>query len=410
MTSRSSEFSRGWTVLVAASLGVAFGASPIPFNSLGPFTLPLQQEFGWGRGDIQLAIFFMTVAVICIVPIIGGLADRYGVRPVALLTLAGFGVTYAALAATPASLVGFYALWMVMGLVGGGSTPVTWTRAVNGWFVKSRGLALAITLLGTGITAAFLPSLSTWLIEHYGWRTAFLLIALLPLGIALPIAIWLFREPPLPQRSTSEGVVAAALPGVTLREATRDYRFWVLLGSIFLVATSIAGTMTNLQPLLVDRGFTAAEAARTAGAIGISIIVGRLLAGYLIDRFWAPGVTLPMLILPAGSCLLLASDALTHGNALVAAALIGLASGAETDLVAFLTAKYFGLAHYGKIYGVQYAMFGFASGISPALFGSVFDRTGSYDIILYVAACFFVIGAILLLFMGRYPRDTYEPG
>jgi MFS transporter, OFA family, oxalate/formate antiporter len=91
----------------------------------------------------------------------------------------------------------------------------------------------------------------------------------------------------------------------------------------------------------------------------------------------------------------------------LSAVLIGLAAGAETDLVAFLTARYFGLAHYGRIYGLQYSVFGFASGISPFLFGKVFDLYGTYRPILYVAAALFVFGAVALLSLGRYPR--FEP-
>ena len=87
-----SEFRRGGAVLFAAALGTAFGASPLPFNSIGPFTKPLAEEFGWGRGDIQLALFCFTAAVVLTVPYVGGLADRIGVRKVALGTL--FVVTF----------------------------------------------------------------------------------------------------------------------------------------------------------------------------------------------------------------------------------------------------------------------------------------------------------------------------
>jgi predicted MFS family arabinose efflux permease len=396
------EFRRGWPVLFAAALGTAFGASPIPFNSAGPFTKPLADEFGWGRGDIQLALFWFTAAVVLTVPFIGGLADRIGVRKVAIGTLALFGITFAALAFTPASLFAFYLLWLLMGALGGGSTPVTWTRAVNAWFEHNRGLALALTLMGTGVTAAFLPSLATWLIEEYGWRKAFLGISLLPLAVALPVVIWLFREPEAKDANSLIAPVSRA--GVTVREALRDYRFWVIAASILCVAIGVGGSVTNFQPLLMDRGFQPQEAAKFAGAIGISVIVGRLVAGYLIDRFWAPLVTLPMLALPALACFLLAQSEVPAPAALLSAMLIGLAAGAETDLVAYLTARYFGLANYGRLYGLQYSVFGFASGISPFLFGKVFDVTGSYKPILYVAAVLFVVGAVALLTLGRYPR------
>jgi predicted MFS family arabinose efflux permease len=400
------EFRRGWTVLVAAALGTAFGASPVPFNSIGPFTRPLVEEFGWGRGDIQLALFWFTAAVVLTVPFVGGLADRIGVRTVAIATLALFGVAFAALALTPDSLVAFYLLWALMGAVGAGSTPVSWTRVVNAWFVHNRGLALALTLMGTGLTAALLPSLATWLIAEFGWRRAFLGIALLPLALALPVAVWLFREPPA--RGSTRQEAAASRTGVTVRAALHDYRFWVIAGSILCIAIGVGGSITNFQPLLMDRGFEPAQAAGIAGAIGVSVIAGRLIAGFLIDRYWAPLVTLPMLALPALACFLLARASVSMPEALLSAALIGLAAGAETDLVAFLTARYFGLVNYGRLYGLQYAVFGFASGASPFLFGKVFDVTGSYEPILYVAAALFVVGATALLSLGPYPR--FEEG
>jgi predicted MFS family arabinose efflux permease len=401
MTLTAVEFRRGWPVLVAAALGTAFGASPVPFNSAGPFIKPLADEFGWGRGDIQLALFWFTAAVVLTVPFIGGLADRIGVRKVAIGTLALFGVTFAALAFTPASLLGFYLLWALMGALGGGSTPVTWTRAVNAWFVHNRGLALALTLMGTGVTAAFLPSLATWLIGEFGWRKAFLGISLLPLAVALPVVVWLFREPD--EKDVHPQIAPANRVGASVAQALRDYRFWVIALSILCVAIGVGGSITNFQPLLMDRGFEPQQAARIAGVIGVSVIVGRLLAGVLIDHYWAPLVTLPMLALPAVACFLLAQSQVPAAAAILSAVLIGLAAGAETDLVAYLTARYFGLANYGRLYGLQYAVFGFASGISPFLFGKVFDVTGSYQPILYFAAVLFVLGAVALLTLGRYP-------
>jgi MFS transporter, OFA family, oxalate/formate antiporter len=103
---------------------------------------------------------------------------------------------------------------------------------------------------------------------------------------------------------------------------------------------------------------------------------------------------------------LLLSARLSHGEAMLCAALIGLCAGAESDLIAFLTAKYFGLKHYGQIYGVQYAVFGLASGISPLVFAKVFDHFGNYGPILKVSAVFFVAGALLLLTLGRYPNTV----
>jgi OFA family oxalate/formate antiporter-like MFS transporter len=290
LITRGEEFRRGWRVLVASSLGIAFGASPLPFHTIGPLTVPLSQQFGWGRGNVQLALFLYNLAVVIVVPLVGGLADRIGSRKMALPALAAFGAMFASISLTPASLPAFYLLWFMTGALGAFSTPVSWSRGVNSWFVLSRGLALAIALTGTGIAAIFLPSLTTWLISQVGWRLTFVALALLPLGVALPVAIAWFREKETPGKVSRAGSRAAATDGAALAVAVRDYRFWCLAASSVLVAVGMAGAISNFVPLLVDRGFERPAAASIAGAIGFSIIVGRIGTGFLVDRLWAPGV------------------------------------------------------------------------------------------------------------------------
>jgi OFA family oxalate/formate antiporter-like MFS transporter len=278
---------------------------------------------------------------------------------------------------------------------------------VNAWFQSNRGLALAITLMGTGITGIFLPTFATWLITNYGWRHAFLGIACLPLLIALPVAWMFFHEP-----TTSEAnpaLLAANRTGVDLSQALRDHRFYVIALAVLCISFGVGGSITNFVPLLVDRGFDPVRAAKIAGVIGISVIVGRLLAGYLVDRYWAPLITLLMLALPAVACLMLAHETVGVPTAIASAAMIGFAAGAETDLVAFLTARYFGIAHYGKLYGLQYSVFGLASGLAPFIFGRVFDLTKSYKLALYAAAVLFVAGALALLTLGKYPTFVAAP-
>ena len=114
------------------------------------------------------------------------MADRFGVRRVALLSLLAFALVFASFALTPPSLLGFYGLWMLVGLVGIGSTPVTWSRAVNLWFYRNRGLALGITLMGTSLAALPGPPLTVWAIGACGWRMAYPILARLPPLVTSP--------------------------------------------------------------------------------------------------------------------------------------------------------------------------------------------------------------------------------
>jgi MFS family permease len=87
----------------------------------------------------------------------------------------------------------------------------------------------------------------------------------------------------------------------------------------------------------------------------------------------------------------------------ISALAIGLAAGAELDLIAYMSSRYFGLKNYGKIYGAQFVFFAVGSGAAPAVFGWSQDVTGSYELILYSTAVLFVVGSLLMLVMGPYP-------
>ncbi|MEE4154781.1 MAG: MFS transporter [Erythrobacter sp.] len=406
------EFAKGWKVLIAATLGVMCGASPIPFNVIGFTAEPLAAEFGWTQTQIVTPITLFGVIASFLAPVFGWMADRFGVRPVALWSLFAFGIAFAGISLTPAAneastLYVYYGLWVLVGFVGIGSTPVTWSRAINLWFYKNRGLALGILLMGTSLAAMIVPKVAVWAIESFGWRSMFALVAVFPL-VAVIVNFALFREPRADERPKAIASESGALTGNTLGSALGDYRFYVIWVSIALIAGAFGGAFINLPKMLSLRELDPQTAASVLGVLGIGIFAGRLITGALLDRFWQGFVAFPLLCLPAISAWLLLGDTLAFPLAALAGFLLGFAAGAESDLIAYLTGRYFGMAHYGKIYGMLYMPFGLFSAASPIVYAQVFDRTGSYDPILEVSIFAFIAGGALLLLLGRYPESFPE--
>jgi MFS transporter, OFA family, oxalate/formate antiporter len=407
-----SEFSVGWKVLLAGFLGTMCGASPLPFNVLGFLFEPLDREYGWDVQQVSIGITVFGITASLLAPVFGWLADKYGVRRVAIWSLLGFVITFSALFFTPATLIGFYFLWFLVGAVGIGSTPVTWSRGLSLWFVKRRGLALGIMLVGTSAAALLVPRLAVWSSAEFGWRAMFPIVALLPLLVALPATLAFFREPRMDERPATLTNATGQLAGMTLPDAMRTRQFWLLWLSIFLIAAAYGGAHIHMPSIVGDHGISRDAAAGVMGIVGIGLLCGRIGVGFMLDRVWGPAIAFPVLCLPAVACYLLLGTSSEMAMINLAAFFLGFAAGAESDLIAFLAARYFGMANFGKIYGMLYMPFGLMSAISPVIYGTVRVNSGSYDPILTAAAMTFIIGGALLLLLGRYPdsqeRSTHD--
>jgi MFS family permease len=400
-----SEFRRGWKPLVAAFVGSGCGVNSIPFYTHGVFVAAITAEYAWSRGAAQFAFSFVMMSAIVTAPLVGLLIDRIGTRRVALVSVAAFAIMFAALSLATSEIWTYYALWLVMAIAAAGTTPVTWTRTVNGWFERQRGLALGLTLASTGVVATFAPAIASALITDIGWRDAYRVLGLGIALVGLPVIYFLFHDRAAAKpEENSQPTLDKHAAGVALREGIRGYRFWALGISLLLVCAGIAGLITNLVPLLMDQKIERSAAASYAGIVGISVIGGRIVGGYLIDRLWAPAVAAIFFAVPTVSCYLLSAGAFDPSLIWLAALFIGLTAGVEVDILAYLTARYFGMKNYGAFYGGQFVFFAIGSGFAPAAFGVAFDRYGDYQIVLGAAAAMFVVSAALILTLGKYPK------
>jgi MFS transporter, OFA family, oxalate/formate antiporter len=400
----NNEIRRGWLLILAACAGVTCSSVVLPFYTLGAQGFDEGAEFHWTRAAIQSAAAFSSGLGAISAPVIGAIIDRHGARWIALFGLLGLSVAFLLASQMDGHLWLLYAAYTSMAVLGAGTVPVTWTRAIATSFFDRRGLALGLTLTGTGISAVLAPLYAVWLVEHVGWRGAYVGLGLLPVIVAGPLVYRGFKpvEPRL-TRPTADPEDVSAVAGLSLREAMSGRRFWTLLLSVLAIYLAVSGIIPNLIPLLTDNGMAPSSAAQVQSFYGIAVIGGRVLIGYLIDRYWAPGVAAIALSLPVLGTFILAGP-VNMVAAACAAILVGLAAGAELDLLSYLAARYFGMRHYAKIYAVLYAALAVAAGSAPYLFARIYDTTKSYRLAFFAAGGSFLFGALILLTLGPYPR------
>jgi len=389
--------SPGWRVVIAAYFGVMVSFGSLLVFTFSIFLKPLSAEFGWSRESISAAFGLAAISVAICSPLLGHLLDRWGPRRLILPCMAVFGTAFASPSLLTPNLFHLYATFVVLGIVGNGTTQMGYSRAVSTWFDERRGTALSLVMAGVGTGAMVFPPLALALIDHYGWRAAYALLGVAVLLLGIPLTAIFVRERP---RSASGA--GQPLEGLGVAEGVRTKTFWVVVATLFLGSVSVNGAITHLSPLLTDRGVSSSTAALAASILGVASFCGRLVTGFLLDRYFGPRVGLVLLMTIAAGILALAT-ASSAGIGMMAAVLIGFGLGAEADITPYLLTRYFGLRSFSTLYGFTWTAYAIAGAIGPVVMGRAFDLTGSYTSLLTLLAAVTFLSSGLYLLLPRYP-------
>jgi MFS family permease len=399
----------GWWVVLTSALGLFLGPIPIVVFSFGVFLAPLAQEFHSGRGAVSLSRTLNAMVSAFGVSFAGQLADRFGARRVILPATFLSGLILFSAYFCSKSIWQLYLFYVALGLSSSGSGPVPYCQVVSHWFDRRRGLALGIMMLGLGAGALIMPSAAQYLIAAFGWRITFGIVGAAILLITLPIAAIFLVERPESRGLLPDGSPHPLIPfpnanadvGLTWREAWHARTFWFLFGAVILVSASVQACFAHTAAILSDRGASAQAAALATSLFGGGLLVGRTGSGYLLDRFFAPRVAAILFSCAAAGMGLLAISG-SQKLAFTAAFLIGLGLGAEVDIMAYLTSRYFGLRSFGALYGFTFAGFGLSGGLGAYLMAVGFDARGSYALELALCSIATLTGAALMLCLGPY--------
>jgi MFS family permease len=409
MSKIRTRFFYGWWVVLTCALGLFLGPIPIVVFSFGVFLKPLIHEFHSNRGAVSFAFTLYQMIIAFGLPFAGRLLDRFGPRKIILPSTFIAGLILLSAYFCSGSIWQLYLFYVALGIAICGLGPVVYCHVISHWFDKHRGLALGLMMVGLGSGALIMPSAAQYLIANFGWRLAFGIVGLTILLITVPVLMVYLKERPEPMGLLPDGgsyfaeipLRPQADPGLSWREARHTRTFWLLLSGFLLVSVSLNGCLTHIAAIVADRGASAQAAAFASSLFGAGFLVGRAGSGYLLDRFFAPRVA-ALIFACAAAGMALLGIASSRGLALAAAFFIGIGLGAEVDVMAYLTSRYFGLRFFGVIYGFLFAGFLIAGGLGTYLMGATFDALGSYTLALAALCMATFAGAGLMLCLGPY--------
>jgi MFS family permease len=406
MSLKTQEWAKMWPLPFTALLGIA--GSAIFAYSNGVFMIEMTKEFGWSRTQFSSAFAVQTLLGLVIMPLVGRLTDRIGPRKVALTGIIPYVLAFSLLGTATGAFWQWLALCLVLGLCTSLIAPPVWLAAVVGRFTASRGLALSVALAGVGVANGLSPILATFYAKLFGWRLAFPALVITWGVLILPLAIVWFRGP------RDVGAAAPMLPPGTFRYSqvfkTRTFVFLTIAGS--LICGVVFGLTLHLVPILRGNGLNPGTAAAVAGVVGIFAIVGRIGTGYLLDNLPTRALSTGMFLVPIAVSALLkvGSDSLVVS--FVAAALLGITAGAETDIVCYLAARQFGTQVFASVYAVIASMFSICAASGPLLASALFDLRGSYDLFLMITVPIVLVATGLIWALpgvSRSPQSARIP-
>jgi len=400
---------RGWHMVGAVLVALMLCGTTTIVATFGIVTAHLTRSLGWTQGAMATALSLFLLATTLAVPVVGIAVDRFGSRRTAAAGIIAFAALLALAGGTITSLRGLMLFYSLFGAVGAFTNPIVYIKALSAWFDRRRGFALGLAVAGQGVGGAILPMAVEYVSEAFGWRYAFYALAAALMLFVLPLVALFVRDDPAEAAADPAHIDhSMAQSGLTVAQALRTRAFWIIIAVFLLFGMTSYALTANFVALMLERGAgTLPQIAMLSSLAGVAMIAGRLVFGWLLDRFPVPIVGAGgVLCAAAALAILLRVD--TIGIAAVTmSVLMGIAMGAETDLLSILVGRYFGQRAISRIYAWHNVSFLLGAAMGPPLFATLRGRFASGDIPILTLIALVILSAALLL-MLRKPKWLVE--
>jgi MFS family permease len=404
------KFFYGWVIVGVASFGI-FSSGPGQSHTFSAFIGPISEDLGISSATIATAYGLATLAAAFALPYMGRLVDRHGPRTMLFAVVAALGAACLFFGAAP----GF--LWLAIGFgllrfFGQGSLMLTCANLVSQWFEKSRGLAMSLMALGFGVSMAVHPPLSQFLIESFGWRTAWVILGVITWATMLPAVFFLVRNTPESLGVRPDGAeappetdepVKIEIKGLTLQEALKTATFYILAAGWCLVAMLVTTLHFYQVTILTDQGLSRETAAFTFTISAVVMVIAMPFVGRIFDTVKTRFVIATALCITAAS-LVSITFATSAGMAALYGVIFGLNNALSMTMFGYVWPRYFGRKHLGSIQGTGQLVGVVGASLGPLPVGLAYDLVGNATVTLIALAAAPALIAVLTLFALRTPE------
>jgi MFS family permease len=395
----------GW-VIVATTFLIAL-VTVGGRSAFGVFVVPMSEEFGWSRSTISLAASLGFLVNGLSQPFLGRLFDTLGGRKVILVSLATFGVTTILLALTFHIVFLIAVFGVIMSIAWSGTSLTTTSALLSRWFRHKRATVLSLSTAGASAGGLLLVPLAMYVLQQTDWRMTWVVLGVLTLVVALPLAYFFLQDDPTdlgllpdgeqPSADSSQVNPTGAAPGpleaATWRVALRSWPFWQLSGAYCICGLTTAILTTHFIPYAIDRGVAPSTAATALGVMNGLNVVGVIVMGTLADRCGRKNLLALVYAARGGAyaLLLLAPDPWGLWGF---AAIAGFSYWATAPLTTSLTADVYGLKALGTLSGLTFLVHQVGGSASIQFAGLMRDLTGSYALPFSLAGLLLIPAAL----------------
>lgn len=401
----ASEFRVNWRALAGATLGLGSGLSINGYvhSILAPYLL---KDFGWTKSEFALIGSIYILGMISI-PLSGRLADTVGARGAILFGVILYPFSWIALSMMGPDIRLYYAISIFQLLLCSTTTTTVYSRVVAERFDTARGIGLGIMACGPAIAGAVGSPILAQYVAAHGWRAGAVAFAVFTTlaGIAALLLIPAIAR----SRVQADGTPAPRRKGADYREILRNPAFWLVFVSVFLCCLPYAVVQTQLNVMLLEKHLTPTASGLIISTFAVGVMAGRFGLGAALDRFPTHLVAFVGMALSGVGLFILASPVTHVAPLLVGVALFGLSFGAESDIMGYAVARYFGMDNYSSVLGLLMAAAGAAMTTGSILLSKTLAHSDSYSPFMVIAGISVLCGATLLLRLRSIPPRAVEP-